>query len=146
MLSRIVLAIGLSALLPFHASLQAQERTAPTLRFADLEFSMPTDPLLWSSDPGWEAHHTPASLLTSATDTLRSAIPTGTRADDAEARLSKAGGRCTAVSAGTIECRCRDVETPYGGDYWDQVNWKVMMSVADGRVNDLSVSRDWTRR
>jgi len=121
------------------------------LRFADLEFGMPTDPLLWSADPGWEPHHTPLRLLADANDQLSRSVPIGTNVEDAVAVLRKAGARCgrassAGVSGAYLTCAFRDVEFPYGGDYTDNVTWKVTMPLQDGRVSGLNVTRDWTRR
>ena len=122
------------------------DETAQGLHFSALEFSIPRDPLLWSADPGWEAHHTPARMLTPAVDTLRTAIPVGTPAAEAANLLHKAGARCAAPGGPELVCRYRDVQTPYGGEYWDNVVWQVKLSLADGRVGDLAVSRDWSRQ
>lgn len=120
------------------------------LRFAALEFSMPTDPLLWSSDPGWEAHHTPARLLANATEQLRQAVPVGTNAEQAGDILRKAGAHCGPASSfgatgQDLTCTFKDTEYPYGGDYTDDVVWRVTMPLQDGRVNGLTVVRDWSR-
>ena len=115
------------------------------LHFSALEFAIPRDPLLWSADPGWQAHHTPALMLAPAVDALRMAIPVGTSADDAAALLRRAGARCSAPGGGELVCRYRDVQTPYGGEYWDNVVWQVKVSLVDGRVDELAVSRDWSR-
>ena len=116
------------------------------LRFADLEFTMPTDPLLWSNDPGTEAHHTPASIMADATRQLRAAIPEGTPAQAATASLKKAGARCTETDPTALKCRYRTIETPSGDDYWDDVTWNITVPLSQGRVADLIVTRDWTRR
>ena len=116
------------------------------LHFSALEFAIPRDPLLWSSDPGWGAHHTPADMLAPALGALRAAIPVGTLAEEATNLLHKAGARCSTSGAGELVCRYRDVQTPYGGEYWDNVVWQVKLSLADGRVGDLAVSRDWSRQ
>lgn len=116
------------------------------LRFADLEFSMPTDPLL----PSWVSYdhvvHTPAQFLADATARLRGAIPAGMAATDAAAVLTRAGARCTQGTGTTLTCRYRDVETPWGGEYFDSVTWTVTMPLIDGKVADLAVTRDWKRR
>ena len=116
------------------------------LRFADMEFAMPTDPLL----PSWvglsHVIHTPAPFLSDATAKLRAAIPVGIDASTAAAPLAKAGAHCGQPKAGSLICRYRDVETPWGGEYFDSVNWTVTMPLSDGRVTDLAVVRDWTRR
>lgn len=116
------------------------------LRFAALEFAMPTDPLLWSSDPGWRPHHTPQRLLADAIAQLRTAVPAGTPAADAGLALTKAGARCRAARDQVLECRYRDVETPWEGSAFDAVTWTVRLTLAQGLVTDMSVSRDWTRR
>jgi hypothetical protein len=116
------------------------------LHFADLEFSMPTDPYTWSSDPNWEPHHTPARMLAEAQAAIGSAVPNGTSAADAALILHKAGARCVAAQAQQLDCRYRDVETPYGGQYTDNVLWKISLPLVDGRVNGVTVTRDWMRR
>jgi hypothetical protein len=116
------------------------------LRFADLEASMPTDPLSWSSDPGWQLHRTPADQMAEATDVLRAAIPVGTAAADAAAVMQRAGARCAASGSAQLVCRYRDAETPYSGQYWDNILWRAWLNLADGRVSSLVVTRDWTRR
>lgn len=116
------------------------------LRFADLEFAMPTDPLL----PSWASYgyvvHTPAQYLADATARLRQAIPAGTAAADAVAVLTRAGARCAQPAGPALTCRYRDVETPWGGEYFDSVTWTVTLPLVDGRVADLAVTRDWKRR
>ena len=116
------------------------------LNFGDLEFSMPTDPYLWSADPGWEPHHTPARYLTDAIDQLRTAVPAGTPAATAYATLRKAGAHCRAASDNQLQCQYHWVETPYGGEYWDNITWQVNLTLDNGQVSDLAVSRDWDRR
>lgn len=116
------------------------------LRFADLEFSMPTDPLL----PSWASYdfvvHTPEQYLADATARLRKAVPAGTPAADAATALTRAGARCAQATGPTLTCRYRDVETPWGGEYFDSVTWTVTLPLVDGRVADLAVTRDWKRR
>jgi hypothetical protein len=107
---------------------------------------MATDPLTWSSDPGWQLHRTPARNLADASSTLRSAIPAGTSAADAAALLQSAGAHCSAVSDARLVCSYRDVQTPYEGQYWDNVLWRVWLDTGNGRVDNLVVTRDWTRR
>lgn len=119
---------------------------SPKLHFADLEFGMPTDPYTWTSDPNWEPHHTPAQFLAEARNAIGSAVPNGTSATDAALILHKAGARCTAATSRELDCRYRDVETPYGGQYTDNVLWKISLPLVDGRVNGVTVTRDWMRR
>jgi hypothetical protein len=116
------------------------------LRFANLEFAMPTDPLLWSSDPGWKPHRTPPQLLASAREQLRDAVPVGTPAAQAAAVLRAAGARCAAPTGAELVCRYEDTENPQGGDYHDNITWTVTAALANGEVGDLAVRRDWTRR
>lgn len=132
-------------------SLQAQESFYEDhpdrgLRFADMEFDMPTDPLL----PSWVSFshviHTPPQYLADATAKLRAAVPVGTDAAAAAAILAKAGARCAQPTGEALACRYRDVETPWGGEYFDSINWTITMPLAGGRVTDLAVTRDWTRR
>ena len=115
------------------------------MRFADLEAGIGTDPRLWSTDPRWGAHHTPAQMLVRATQALRAAVPAGTAAADAAAVLDKAGAHC-ANTGGGLDCRYHAVQTPYGGADFDNVTWQVKLAVAEGRVSNLMVTRDWTRR
>ena len=116
------------------------------LRFADMEFAMPSDPLL----PSWVSFshviHTPAQYLSDAMGRLRAAVPTGTDAAAAAAIMAKAGARCGQPAADALTCHYRDVETPWGGEYFDSINWTVTMPLAGGRVTDITVARDWTRR
>ena len=116
------------------------------LNFGDLEVSMPTDPYLWSADPGWEPHHTPARYLADATEQLRTAVPVGTPAVRAAAILHQAGARCGAPSGTQLQCHYNWVESPHGGEDWDNISWQVNVSLDIGQVSDLAVSRDWNRR
>jgi len=122
------------------------EQPDRTLRFADMEFAMPIDPLL----PSWvgRSHimHTPSSDLRAASGQLRAAIPTGTDATTAAATLARAGARCAAPTDAALMCSYHDVETPRGGQYFDSVNWTVTLPLAAGHVTDILVARDWTRR
>jgi hypothetical protein len=115
------------------------------LQFADLEAAMPADPLTWSSDPGWQLHRTPPSDLADATDTLRAAIPVGTATATAATLLARAGASCAGGSDARLVCRYRDAETPYAGEYFDNVLWRVWLDTAGGRVTHVELTRDWTR-
>ncbi|MDE2410162.1 MAG: hypothetical protein KGM18_00140 [Sphingomonadales bacterium] len=120
------------------------------LRFANLEFAIPPDPLLWSSDPGWEPHNTPPRLLVEATEKLRAAVPAGTSSGDAAETLLKAGAKCREKRQGgangnMLTCTYRDVEYPEGGDYTDDISWRVTLPLLGGRVADLAVARIWSR-
>jgi hypothetical protein len=153
--------LGVTSALATAASAQAQDTSryaapgdhfyqepaeAPQgLRFANLEEAMGTDPLTWSSDPGWQLHRTPANQLAEAAATLQSALPEGTSAQDAAALLHKAGARCGSATAVQLVCGYHDAQTPYGGQYFDNVQWRVWLDLADGRVSHLTVTRDWTR-
>ncbi|WP_028639628.1 hypothetical protein [Novosphingobium acidiphilum] len=116
------------------------------LRFADMEFDMPTDPLL----PSWVSFshviHTPAQFLAGATAKLRAAVPVGTDAAAAAGILAKAGAHCGQPTGNAMACHYRDVETPWGGEYFDAINWTITLPLANGHVADLAVARDWTRR
>jgi hypothetical protein len=115
------------------------------LRFADLEAATGTDPLTWSSDPGWKLHRTPENQLTEATDIIRAAIPAGTSAAEAAALLGKAGARCANDRDAQIVCHYRDAETPDSDAYFDNVLWRVWLDTAGGRVTHVAVTRDWMR-
>jgi hypothetical protein len=115
------------------------------LRFSVLEAAIGTDPLTWSSDPGWQLHRTPEAQLAEATDVIRAAIPVGTAAADAAALLHKAGARCATSSDAQVVCHYRDAETPYAGEYFDNVLWRVWLDTDGGRVTHVEVTRDWTR-
>jgi hypothetical protein len=134
-------------LLPLHAQESFyQDHPDHGLRFADMEFDMPTDPLLPSYVGMSYVIHTPAHYLADATNRLRSAIPGGTDAATAAATLAKAGAHCVRHTGDALICRYRDVETPWGGEYFDAITWTVTMPLAGGHVADLAVARDWTRR
>ncbi|MBS0254094.1 MAG: hypothetical protein JSS36_02495 [Proteobacteria bacterium] len=122
------------------------EAPAAALRFADLEFAMPTDPLLWSSDPGWKPHATPQHYLADAETRIRAAIPPGTDPAHAAAVLRKAGARCGKPDAAAMVCRYDDLEMPWGGDFHDNVTWTVRVALAKGAVSGIAVAREWTRR
>lgn len=117
----------------------------PGLHFNALEAAMPTDPLLWSADPGWKPHHTPADALAPAHDALRTAVPRGMLAGDARVALERAGAKCAAGAVGELDCRYSDVETPRRGMYTDDVTWHVKVALVDGRAGHIDVARDWTR-
>ena len=116
------------------------------LMFADLEFAMATDPLLPSAIGLNHVIHTPAPYLSDAASKLRAAVPAGTEAAAEAAILTKAGARCVRQTGDALACRYRDVETPWGGDYFDSISWTVTMPLAGGHVTDLAVTRDWLRR
>ncbi|HZU63503.1 MAG TPA: hypothetical protein VFF98_07460 [Novosphingobium sp.] len=129
---------------PYQAHLYGRAPSAG-LHFADLEYAMPSDPLTWSSDPGWEAHHTPARFMTDAQSALAAAVPAGLSAAEAAQRLHMAGAHCRQPAGAELSCTYKTVETPR--TYWDAVTWTVAMPLtADGRVASMSVTRDWTRR
>ena len=115
------------------------------LSFAELEFAMPRDPGLWSSDPRWGPRHTPARILVGASDALHAAIPDETPVADAAAQMRKAGAKCAVVRVTVLECRYNDVEIPFGRG-WDNVTWCIKLALTDGKVSGIAVSRDWTRR
>jgi hypothetical protein len=148
MLAAIVLAAGLTSAAQAGGSAYPDPYDQPSgsLHFADLETSVGSDPRLWSADPRWEAHRTPADLLAKANAALHSAVPAGTTADHAAAVLAKAGAHCGAPGAAELDCRYNTVQTPFGGADFDNVTWNVKLALADGRVGDIAVTRDWTRR
>jgi hypothetical protein len=103
---------------PLHAQESFyQDHPDHGLRFADMEFDMPTDPLLPSYVGMSYVIHTPAHYLADATNRLRSAIPGGTDAATAAATLAKAGAHCVRHTGDALICRYRDVETP-----WDHLD------------------------
>ncbi|MDR3401443.1 MAG: hypothetical protein P4L99_03005, partial [Chthoniobacter sp.] len=114
------------------------------LRFADLEFGMPSDPILSSSTPNWQEEHTPPADLEYAVMELRAFVPIGLSADEARKRLKAAGCHFTTTDRSTIGCRYNDVQTP-DSEYIDSVVWKVSVPLVDGRVTGLKVARDWYR-
>lgn len=116
------------------------------LHFADLEFGMTDDPLLPTTLGLSHVIHTPAQYLADANGKLHAAIPAGTEAATAAAILMRAGAHCAQPTNGMLTCGYRDVETPWGGEYFDAIKWTVTLPLADGRVTDLTVTRDWTRR
>ncbi len=115
------------------------------LRFSNLEFGMPMDPLLWSSTPMRAEQHTPATDIKYAVSQLHAAIPVGLSASEARERLQAAGSRCDMTDPSAISCRYKDVQTP-DSEYVDDVIWKVTVPLVNGRVADLKVARDWYRR
>lgn len=119
------------------------------LHFADLEAAIPTDPFLWSADPGWKPHHTPAEMLQPALEALRAAVPLGMPAGDARLALEYAGAKCFTSAVTELDCRYRDVETPMrgasGDPATDDVTWYVKIALIDGRAGHIDVARDWTR-
>ncbi len=115
------------------------------LRFSMLEAAIGTDPLTWSSDPGWQLHRTPERQLAEASEMIRAAIPPGTPMTVAVALLQKAGARCPAGRDTQFVCHYRDAETPYAGQYFDNVLWRVWLDTVDARVTHVEVTRDWTR-
>lgn len=127
----------------------ADDAPRPGLHFADLEAASPTDPFLWSADPGWKPHHTPAEMLAPAHDAVRMAVPRGMPAGDARLALEQAGARCFTSAVTELDCRYRDVETPMrgsaGNPATDDVTWSVKIALVDGRASDIALARDWTR-
>lgn len=123
----------------------AMAETSGTLRFSELEFNAPSDPLLWSSTPNRAEQHTPASDIQYAVNQLNAAIPVGLSASEAHARLQAAGARCDMTDPSAIDCHYNDVQTP-DSEYVDSVVWKITVPLVDGRVADLKVARDWYRR
>jgi hypothetical protein len=112
-------------------------------RFSTMEFEMPADPLLASSDPMWKQHTTGQSRLAPMLADMHAAIPDGTSQGTAMARLQQAGARCHAVSADQMACGYHTVETR--DEYVDDVHWTVDVGLHDGAVDRLSVERNWTR-
>ncbi len=121
------------------------EKPHHDLSFSRLEAAVGNDPLTWSSDPGWQLHRTPESQIAEASNQIRAAIAVGTPMANAAALLHRAGARCDSGGPTRIVCHYRDAETPYGGQYFDNVLWRVWLDAADGRVTHVAVTRDWTR-
>lgn len=126
-------------------SVPAMAETPARLRFSNLEFGVPMDPLLWSSTPMRAEQHTPAADIKYAVSQLRAAVPVGLAASEARKRLQAAGGRCDMTDPSTISCHYKDVQTP-DSEYVDDVVWKVTVPLVNGQVADLKVIRDWYRR
>jgi len=116
---------------------------AAALRFADLEAGMQPYRQFASALPNWQDIPTPVGELQQAYGALRTAIPVGLAAAEAQDRLRAAGGRCTVAAQGTLMCTYGDVE--HTNDFIDHVNWRVTVPVADGHVADIKVARDWYR-
>ena len=127
----------------------ADDNPRPGLHFADIEAAIPTDPFLWSADPGWKPHHTPADMLAPAHDAVRLAVPRGMPAGDARLALEHAGAQCFTSAVTELDCRYRDIETPMrsasGDPATDDVTWSVKIALVDGRASDIALARDWTR-
>jgi len=130
---------------PAYAQSDDDEDSGPrALNFGDLEYAVPRDPLLWSSSPPFAEQHTPKSWIAPAVERLRTAIPLGTSAEEAAAIIHKAGAKCKSVAASELTCTYRDAQTPYPDDI-DSVVWTVSFALADGRVSDMNVKRNWYR-
>lgn len=114
------------------------------IRFSNLEFNAPRDPLLWSSTPLGARQQTPAAQMTYALAQLRAAIPNGLPALEAQNRLQAAGSHCDTQDPSAITCRYNDVETR-DGEYLDYVVWKVTVPLVNNHVADIKVARDWYR-
>lgn len=119
------------------------------LHFSDLEAAIPTDPFLWSADPGWKPHKTPAEILEPAHAALRMAVPLGMPASDALFVLERAGAKCFVSAVTELDCHYRDIETPMrgasGDPATDDVTWYVKIALIDGRAGHIDVARNWTR-
>jgi hypothetical protein len=141
--SAVLLAIAIAA-----SPLKAQEslyedHPVHGLHFSDLEFSMPRDPLLPSTAVAWSAHHTPSHFLVTAVAQLRRAIPFGTNLARANEVLQNAGAHCKSPNPDEMLCLYRGVETPEGE--FDAIEWNVKLTLANGQVTGLAVTRDWWR-
>ena len=116
---------------------------ASTLKFSQLEYQAPRDPLLASNAAIGALHHTPQADIAPAVDALRQAVPVGMPRAVVEATLRRAGATCKAVDASAEKCGYFDVATR--DEYVDDVHWNVKLDLASDRVADLSVDRVWTR-
>ena len=113
------------------------------LDFGVLEAGIATEPSTSASDPGLDLHRSPERQLTKTTAILRRAIPVGTSAADARALLQKARAHCGKPSNIRLVCDYREAATPYRGQYWEIVSWRVWINLADGRVSNIAVADDW---
>lgn len=125
------------------ASTQVLAQDIDGIRFRELEYHQPRDPLLPSNQSADIVEHTPQSALSSAAAVLNAAIPTGTLRIDAEAILRKAGATCRPVVGAAEHCSYFDVKTR--DPYIDAVHWNVRLGLADDRVTNLSIDRVWMR-
>lgn len=125
-------------LLSFGAALTPAS-AAEKLSFRTLEYDQPRDPLVGSNIVFSEVHHSPAGQIEPALAALTAAIPAGTPLADGEAKLRKAGARCS--NSGT--CTYRDIETV--DENLDDILWTVALASTDGKVSAISVDRAWQR-
>jgi len=140
-----LIAIGALTSTPLHAedSFSDSYEARPGLHFADLEFAMPRNPLLRSTELAWKARQTPQSVLTDARQAVRAVVPVGMTASDASDVLRKAGAKCKVEQAQALVCHYAAVETR---DEWvDAIDWTVRVALVEGRVADLSLAREWWR-
>ncbi|WP_404713913.1 hypothetical protein [Sphingomonas sp. MMS24-J13] len=115
-----------------------------SLRFRELEYQQPRDPLTGSNPAYVEIHHASIDQLAGARAAIEAAVPAGADRRGAERLLTLAGARCGAVAADGVEtCTYRDVETV--DEYLDQVRWTVRMNLAGDKVASIAVDRTWQR-
>jgi len=134
----------LSLAIPVHAQSDDEDEAPKALNFGDLEYAMPRNPMLWTNTPLWAEQRTPRRQLMPALESLKTAVPVGTAAENAAETLHKAGAHCQVTSATEMNCRYRDSETPWP-DYFDSIVWNVKLSLTDGKVSDIDVTRKWYR-
>ncbi len=116
---------------------------AADLDFRTLEAAMPRNPPLWSADATWHAHATDSTDLAPAVEAVRQAIPPASPADFAYTVLKTAGARCIEGSD-RIACTYQAIETR---DEWmDMVDWTITVNLQDGRVAQVDLKREWSRR
>jgi hypothetical protein len=116
--------------------------TSDILRFRELEYEQPRDPLLFSYEPLNEVHVTPSDQIAPAVSAIKAEIPTGSNVSEALKTLKRAGGHCHATNYGD-DCLYTDIQTV--DEYVDDVRWHVRLKTADNAVQDVSVQRVWTR-
>lgn len=124
-------------------STQALADRSNGIKFRDLEYQQPRDPLLPSNQSADIVEHTPRAWLSTASAALNAAIPAGTSRAEAETILHKAGATCRPAIGASERCTYFDVKTR--DPYIDAVHWNIRLDLADDRVNSLSVDRSWTR-
>lgn len=106
----------------------AAHAAGPALHFSDIEYS-----------------YADSDRVARAQSLLGDTIPAGTPLVTAEAVLSDAGARCHPSRRDTNTVQCLYHEMSAADESFDDIRWTTRLSVSDGTITAVSVSRDVDR-
>ena len=109
------------------------------INFEDLLASTQADARTLSYQSSRQFHRTQTQELRDVTDVFRAAIPAGTSATEATAKLRKAGADCAKPKATQHVCHYYLPDNPDDPTYSNSARWQVYFEVGNGKVTNVAV-------